>query len=72
MKTVDDHNGPQWLVVRYLAERPKASREPFFAGWHVVRVCSCHLGQAVSWRPYDSENDAERGREVILSVGRAA
>jgi len=59
-----DHNGSQWLDVRWLTTRQRGWRQ-FARGWYVVRTCPCHDGIPVTL-PLVSEAEAERVRQVIL------
>jgi hypothetical protein len=68
---IDDHNGPQWLVVRYIEQRGKTSRQAFWPGWYVVRTCPCHFGEPVTVH-YAYESDVLHARDVILSVSAKA
>jgi hypothetical protein len=64
---IDDHNGPQWLVVRYLATGRKTA---FWPGWYVVRTCPCHFGQLVTLC-FETKDQADHARDAILSVTKA-
>ncbi len=57
-----DHNGPQWLMVRYLCS---AQGPGFGRGWYVVRCCPCHFCERLTM-PYPDRARAERVRQVIL------
>ena len=70
----EDHNGPQWLTVKFCAllvqpNRSTKRRMLLEPGWYVVRTCPCHFGDRVSRFPYDSRERAEQARRTILSIG---
>jgi len=62
-RQVDDHNGSQWLVVRYGAMGRMGT------GWFVVRTCPCHRNVAVTL-PLDSQERAERARAAMLAMAQ--
>jgi len=57
----EDHNGSQWLVVRY-GDMPRMG-----TGWFVVRICPCHRNAAVT-APLESQERAERARTAMLAM----
>lgn len=70
----DDHNGPQWLTVKYceLLTQPKykyhlGRHKLLHPGWFVIRTCPCHFGERVT-RAYQTRERAEESRRKILSV----
>ena len=63
MKQANDHNGPQWLEVRY-ADVPRMG-----SGWFVVRTCQCHRNVPVTL-PLESQEQAERAMAALLAVPR--
>ena len=59
---VPNHNGPEWLTVTSLDERPWGRGgsilwQPGF--WYVIRVCPCHHLQPVSLG-FETRQEAER------------
>lgn len=69
---VDDHNGPQFLVVKFceLLKEPKwrlGRHKLLHPGWYVVRTCPCHWGERVTLS-YPTRERAEHARQTILSV----
>jgi hypothetical protein len=71
---VADHNGEQWLVVKFCAllvqpNRSTKRRMLLEPGWYVVRTCPCHFGHRVSRFPCPTRARAEHVRQTILSVG---
>jgi hypothetical protein len=66
----EDHNGPQWLVVRYIEQRYRNTREAFWPGWYVVRTCPCHWNELVTLG-YETRQDAEQVRNSVLAVSKA-
>lgn len=75
----EDHNGPQWLVVKFCALLKQPSRggsRPgrrmlLHPGWYVVRTCPCHFGERVTTLPFHSRARAEHARTAMLSVSEA-
>jgi hypothetical protein len=66
---VADHNGPQWLEVKFCTLQQWRDGPPMLhPGWYVIRVCPCHQGQPVTI-PYPSQARAERTRKILLSIG---
>lgn len=71
---VEDHNGEQWLTVKYceLLVQPKyhlgRRNKLLHPGWYVIRTCPCHFGERVTLS-YPTRERAEHARNTILSVG---
>jgi hypothetical protein len=66
-KQAADHNGEQWLEVRFLTATQRGCVPVRQAGWYVVRTCPCHSGQPVTL-PFDNPERAERARLAMLAV----
>ena len=63
-----DHNGEQWLDIRFLpASRKRGVCPPQPAGWYVVRTCPCHSGPLVTM-PYGDPLRAEQAKRVLLAI----
>jgi hypothetical protein len=61
---VPDHNGAQWLIVRWCPAEPGGG-DPQRAGWHVVQTCPCHFGERVTVA-YPDRDWAAAVRELML------
>ena len=63
--TKEEHNKPEWLVVRHLDQLPSPYKgDP---GWYVVRICPCHWNEPVTIRRPNKQS-AERALKALIKA----